>query len=193
MGFSGMKGKVYHLNAECPTMLDGSPPVGAANLWFDEVTRFVVSESANIRRYGHDKSYGWQATCSGIRRVEVALDCVVAYQNESADAYNVGQVVYLILHPFGSGATAAVGTCDGLPISGYFVVDRMTLTTDLENGRPVEYSMSLVSKGYINGMQSDQQLGIGVVPNWGGFECGCVSEPIAGVDSAGSFTVGNLE
>jgi hypothetical protein len=166
MGFSGMKGEVYHMNAHCPHVMDGTAPNGDELKWADEVTRFVLTESVAKREFGHDKSFGFQDVVTGTRAAEVTLDAVSRFQYQSINGYHAGMIMYLILYPFGAdNANESVG-CSALSVSGYFMVERVSVSTDLDRGDPVSYTMTLTSHGPLFNKAIGNE-------NWGGFECGC--------------------
>ncbi len=191
MGFSGMKGKVYLADDHCPADLSGTNTQSSTSVWPDEVKRFMLTEKANIRRYVHDKSFGFQDVVSGIRSVDVSLDAVFHGQcGGAADSgssgvnsvyiYHAGQVVWLELEPFGPAETDGGNgraACNCNPIRGYFMIEQIATTTNIESGDPVEYTMTLTSKGYIDGLGDDQSFTSAAMvdpkPNWGGFECAC--------------------
>ena len=172
MGFSGMRGKVYVIDGACPIDLEKPlPPEGNKVRWVDQVVMFSTDESAFKREFGHDKSGGWQDICYGIRRMGISLDAIPAAQNPNPDLLGVGQVVWLELEPFGS--------C-GAPAMGYAGLDRRVTTTRQENGTPVEYTMTLSSKGAWRNLPGGDR-------NWGGFECEC-ADGESSVDTDGSNT-----
>jgi hypothetical protein len=168
MGMSGMKGQVYYVDDQCPDSdCDGwdAPTTDSATCLQDEVIRFVIEDSVYKREYGHDKSFGWQDVCAGIRRFGITLEAM--WRNKAGgsavdEILYAGRVLYLLLYPLGvDGSTCAT------PLAGYALIDRVTKTHDQERGEPISYSCTLSSKGPWTGPST------GV--NWGGFECECSS------------------
>jgi hypothetical protein len=160
---SGMKGQVYYVEAACPTVSCEEFTVPEPeDCWEDEVTRFTIVDSVQSRKYGHDKSQGWQDVCAGIRSLVITLDAVIGsgtVESLGMTPLSAGQVVGLALYPFGAGSGC------NTPALGYAVVDQISYTVDQERGEPVAYTMTLSSKG--------PWSGLGANTAWGGFECAC--------------------
>jgi len=172
MGLSGFKGKVFLLNNACPLVSCsqyGRPSTGLVECMTDEVTRFSVVDSVQLREYGHDKSQGWQDTVSGIRRLEVTIDAIVHRDNTGGlggtGLIYAGKTLYLELFPIG---TAVVGGCDTSAAEGYATVRQVSYQYDQETGQPISYTATLASKGPWIGVGGDDA-------QWGGFECGCAT------------------
>ncbi len=162
MGVSGMMGKVYYIDDQCPisTCAEWAAPTGASNCWTDEVTRFTIVDSVNKREYGHDKSFGWQDVVAGIRRLGITLDGMLRSRTGSEEAVQplrAGRVVYLQLYPSGVNCST--------PLQGYAMVDQISYTYDQERGDPISYTMTLSSKG--------PWIGFVDTGDWGGIECAC--------------------
>lgn len=177
MGQSGMKGKVYYVHGDlntvsCPPLAscdyDATKPSGTDTCWYDEVTQFTVVDSVQKREYGHDKSDGWQDVVAGTRRLSITLDAVVvpAADGTLQGPLRAGRVVFLMLYPFGTGAT-----CGNSIMKGYAMIDQISYTVDQETGKPVSYTASLSSKLEWTGMNGDDAANA----QWGGFECECTT------------------
>jgi hypothetical protein len=167
MAISGMEGQVYYVDDECPTGdCDGwdAATSGGATCVPDEVTRFTIDDSVQNRKFGHDKSFGWQDVCAGIRSFAINIDAmwkpkVIAGSFDTIAG--AGKVVYLLLYPLG---LASVSCHE--PWAGYAMIERITRTNELERGEPYSYRATLASKGPWTGPENNA--------NWGGFECaGC--------------------
>ena len=164
MGMAGFNGKVYYVDESCPTVTCETPfsaPAADGDCWVDEVTKFTIVDSVLSKKYGHDKSEGWQDVVAGIRSAEITLDANISRVNVDAgtQAYiNAGRVLYLKLYPHGD-------NCGPGPLAGYAMVERVTYTYDQESGLPTSYTATLASKGPWYGFVDEN--------GWGGFECVC--------------------
>ena len=163
MGLTGAKGKVYYVDDSCP-VTGWTAPSGTEVALADDVTKFDVEDSVQKREYGHDKSGAWQDVVAGTRRLQITLDAVINAVTAVGGGANrtlyAGRVLFLVLYPFG-----ATGTCAADPIQGYAMVERVSHTHDLETGKPVAYTATVVSKGPWGGLDDGSA--------WGGFECSC--------------------
>lgn len=173
MGFSGLRGKVYYVDQNCVDLECGTNltfPSGSAVCWFDEVTRFTVVDSVQIKGYGHDKSQGWEDQVAGNRKYEISLDCV---KRPNANPLNphAGKVVFLELFQGNDGD----GGCDK-PAKGFAIIKQISRTVDQETGAPVAYTLSMTSKGPWTPFGSSSNTG----QLWGGFECDCGGSTNAG-------------
>jgi hypothetical protein len=157
MGFSGFRGKVHMGAAACPMQLDGNGSGNAVDLT-DEVTKFTFNETVNVKKYGHDKSYGWQDSVAGIRSAEITIEATVISPETKKYPARCGQVVALELYPFGLSCTP--------PLTGLALIERISYTVDQERGDPVAYTATLSTKGKWVGLVGDGE-------RWGGFECEC--------------------
>lgn len=150
MGISGKNGRVYMLG-ECydggmsSSSGSGSPSQAHVTDLHDEVTRFVINDTVNTRKYAHDKSHGWQVTVPGVRGIQITVDAMANQEGLGAGIMpNPGQSVFLTLEPFGS-------LCKQ-PVSGYAIIDSVAYTTDIETGNPVSYTMVCSSNGKWEGL-----------------------------------------
>lgn len=162
MGLSGTKGKVYYIDSECPVFDcdDWTVPAGSATCWTDEVTKFDIDDAVQMRKYGHDKSKGWQDNCAGIRGLTISMEVNVKLDSEKLEIHP-GKVVWLLLYPYGT-----AGTCANNVARGYATFERVSLRVDQETGFPVGYTATLASKGPWLGMGGEDG-------EWGGHECDC--------------------
>jgi hypothetical protein len=168
MAISGMMGQVWYVDDECPTATCaagwGAPTSGQETCVPDEVTRFTIDDSVQNRKFGHDKSFGWQDVCAGVRSFAINLDAmwkpkVIAGSFDTIAG--AGKVLYLVLYPLGADAQS----CHE-PWAGYAMIERISRTNELERGEPFSYRATLASKGPWTGPENNA--------NWGGFECaGC--------------------
>jgi hypothetical protein len=154
MGMSGFKGKAYILD-DYPADLDATsfPSGGDVVDLADEITKYTIDQSVQSRKYGHDKSGGWQDSCAGIRSMSITIDAVVR-SGGMLGARMAGTVVFLELYEYGVDDTSA-------PWRGYALVDTISETVSQEDGAAVSYTATLSSKGAWTGVTAAE---------WGGFE-----------------------
>ena len=67
MGLSGKDSRVFYIPLDCPVKLDGTTPSGDRLGLYEQVTRIEITPSVSQRKYAHDKSFGTQDVCSGIK------------------------------------------------------------------------------------------------------------------------------
>lgn len=164
MAISGMRGQIYYVNSACPDAdCDAwdSPTSETQVCIPDEVTRFTIDDSVQNRKYGHDKSFGWQDVCAGVRSFAINIDAFWKPKTVAGsfdEICGAGKVVYLALYPLGEDEEACHEAW-----AGYAMFERITRTNDFERGDPVSYRATLASKGPWTGPDN--------VTQWGGLEC----------------------
>ena len=177
MGLSSKDSTIYFMLPTCPIKLDGSAPEGFLNdrLQFsEEVTRIEINPAVYQRKYGHDKSFGAQDVCSGIKNWDGSITTKIAKTGQCA-TLSAGDIAFISVYPLGLNCTK--------PIQGYLSIDSDPLIMNLENGDPVEHNYRYSSKGMWTGFVNSGM-------QWGGFECGCSSGAAASVPgSAGPWAV----
>jgi hypothetical protein len=169
MGLSAKDSRVFYVPIDCPVLLGGATPAaGSTPLAFSEqVTRIEITPSVYQRKYGHDKSFGANDVCSGVKSWDGSLTTKVA-EGAHPFTFTAGDTVWLRIWPIGV-------DCGGA-IQGYAVIDSDPVVMNLENGEPVEHNYRYSSKGRWKGI-----LGSGTPGRW---ECECGSESSVG---SGSF------
>lgn len=142
MGISGKSGRILYQGL-CYNV---TPNLGDSAQFVDEITRFVINDSVQMRRYGHDKSAGWQAAVSGVRGLTITIDAMLAATAGGSGGItpNPGMSVLLELMPDGL-------SCSTL-YTGFATVESVSYTTDIETGQPVSYTMTLASNGAWTGL-----------------------------------------
>jgi hypothetical protein len=136
-GFSGKGGRIY-MSGACPTSSAGSE--GALE---DEVTHFNITDNVNMRRYGHDKSGGWQAAVPGTRGLQITIEAMLAAAPSGPATPNPGQSIFLSLVP---------GVHCGHHYEGHAIVESVAIRVNIETGDPVGYTMTCVSNGPWTGL-----------------------------------------
>lgn len=162
MGLSAKDSRIYYMSPECPIDLSGTPPdsiSGSGNLgsFYEQVTRIEINPTVSQRKYAHDKSYGTQDVCSGIKSWDGSISTRIA-SGTNACTFSAGDIVWIVVYP--------LGVACGSPIQGYAVIDSDPIVMNIENGEPVEHNYRFSSKGLWTGFVNDGQV-------WGGFECEC--------------------
>jgi len=159
MGLSAKDSRIYYVAIDCPVLLDGTSPSDPTGLTFSEqVVRIEITPSVYQRKYGHDKSFGANDVCSGIKSWDGNITTKVA-DSITPFSFTAGDVVWLRIWPLGR-------QCGG-PIQGYASIDSDPVVCNLENGEPVEHNYRYSSKGLWKGI-----LGRGTT---GRYECECSS------------------
>jgi hypothetical protein len=178
MGLSAKDSRIFYIPHSCPIKLNGSAPGGGGSgsggggkrRFSEQVTRIELTPAVYQRKYGHDKSYGTQDVCSGIKSWDGVVTTKVA-DGERPFSLTAGDTVWLRVYP--------IGIACGHPIQGYGVIDSDPITMNLENGEPVEHVYRFSSKGKWKGLPRSNA-------KWGGYECECNN----GASGSGSWSGG---
>jgi hypothetical protein len=176
MGLSAKDSRVYLIPKTCPIRLNGSTPSGARFRLSEQVTRIEITPSVYQRKYGHDKSYGANDVCSGIKSWDGSITTKVA-SGTSPFTLSAADTVWIRVYP--------MGVVCRHPLQGYASIDSDPIVINLENGEPVEHNYRYSSKGLWKGFPNDAQP-------WGGYECQCVggSGSEGGSGASGSVSGG---
>lgn len=157
MGLSAKDSRVYWISRTCPISLNGTAPTGAKTAFSEQVLRIEVTPSVYQRKYGHDKSFGAQDVCSGIKSWDGSLTTRVA-SGTNPFSFSAGDILWLKVYPIGLRCAKV--------IQGYGVIDQDPIVMNLENGDPVEHNYRFSSKGKWLGLSNRR---------WGGYECECAA------------------
>lgn len=183
MGLSAKDSRIYYVPHTCPIRLNGTAPSrgggsfsasgsggNGRQRFSEQVTRIELTPSVYQRKYGHDKSYGCQDVCSGVKSWDGVVSAKVASGNRPF-TLTAGDTVWFRIYP--------LGIACGHPIQGYGVIDSDPITMNLENGEPVEHVYRFSSKGKWRGLPHSSA-------KWGGYECECGGDESA--SASGSFS-----
>lgn len=161
MAIAGFNGYINLVTVAASPTYNWTAPGGAQVTVTDEVTRFLIDESVQMREFGHDKSAGWQDNCAGIRRAEITIEAMISDSNVGGAGgmnWYSGALAYLVLYPAGDVVDQVAA-----PVQGYATVRSVSYVYDQETGLPISYTCRLSSKGPWSGMDAGDVL-------WGGFE-----------------------
>jgi hypothetical protein len=173
MAISGMKGQVYYgtTNKCLKYSCDGPEPfTEPTECLQDEVTKFVMTDRVKYTEFGHDKSDGWIDGLSGNRGYDIAIDAMWVpkpaqggrHPNDNSwNKLHAGVSVYLELYPVGKSCVYVK--------KGFGTIKQRTDTVSMRDGDPIEYSLSITSRGPWKDYDSEGHE-IEQAP-WGGFEC----------------------
>jgi len=162
MGLSAKDSRIFLINPTCPIKLNGTPPTDSSTSheFSEQVTRIELTPSVFERKYGHDKSEGWQDVTAGTKSCDGSITTKVA-DGSKPFTLSAGDVAFIRVWPIGP-------EC-GHKIQGYASITSDPIVMNLENGEPVEHNYRFSSKGKWTGLPGSAV--------WGGFECQCGNGP----------------